>query len=147
MANKFENFPSLKELLDLLYPNTTDAYTHFAKDFPTKWFKIKSYLIKQSSEWENKLTNVLLHICLPLKTPNTCVQLTYIDLNKINVDEVSAGNYDSLEASFSDDYNPDKTIISIMQYSNHFEPVQVDFTTCSELTDLSQLAISESFFN
>ena len=41
MAMKFNDFPSLKELVDLLYPNTTDAYTHFANDFPAKWFKIK----------------------------------------------------------------------------------------------------------
>jgi len=147
MASKFKNFPSLKELLGILYPDTTDAYTHFAQDFPAKWFEIKSYLIKQSSEWENKLANVLLHICLPLKKSNQCVQLTYIDLNKINVGEVSAGNYESLEASFSDAYNPDKTIISIMQSTNHFEPIQVDFTNGSQLTDLDQLAISESFFN
>lgn len=147
MASKFENFPSLKELLDLLYPNQSNAYTHFAQDFPAKWFEIKSYLINQSSTWESKLANVLLQICLPLKTPNTCVQLTFIDLNKINVGEVSSGNYESLEASFSDDYNPDKTIISIMQYPNHFEPIQVDFSASSELADLDQLGISESFFN
>ena len=75
------------------------------------------------------------------------MQLTYIDLNKINVDEVNTGNYESLEASFSDDYNPDKTIISIMQFTNHFEPIQVDFTNGSQLNELDQLAISESFFN
>lgn len=147
MANKFDDFPSLKELLDLLYPNTTNAYTHFAHDFPAKWFQIKAYLINKNIKWENKLADVLLQICLPLKKSNQCVQLTFIDLNMINVGEVSLGNYESLEASFSDTYNPGKTIISIMQFSNHFEPIQVDFTSSDKLTELDQVAISESFFN
>jgi hypothetical protein len=147
MANKFENFPGLKTLLELLYPNQTNAYTQFAQDFPAKWFTIKNYLITQTSKWKEKLDNVLLHICLPLKTPNQCVQLTFLDLNAINVDEVASGKYDSLEASFTDDYNPTKTIISIMQYSNHFEPINVEFSHGTKLTNLDELGISESFFN
>ncbi len=147
MATHFKDFPSLKEILDLLYPNQTDAYTHFAQDFPAKWFKLKAHLIKSNSDWASKLAHVLLHISLPLKTPNTCVQLTFIDLNVINVDEVNSGKYDSLESSFSDKYDPDKTICSIIQYSNHFEPIQINWDTSSELTDLEKLGISESFFN
>ena len=147
MASKFENFPELKTLLDLLYPNKTNAYTEFAKDFPAKWFIIKKYLINKNSEWKDKLDNVLLHMCLPLKTSNTCVQLTFMDLNVINTNDVASSKYDSLEASFIDDYNPDKTIISIIQYSNHFEPIDVDFSNGSELTNLDELGISESFFN
>lgn len=147
MANKFENFPNLKTLLELLYPNESNAYTQFAQDFPAKWFTIKKYLINQNSNWKEKLDNVLLHICLPLKMHNQCVQLTFLDLNTINIDEVASGKYDSLEASFTDDYNPDKTIISIMQYTNHFEPINVDFSNETKLTDLDELGISESFFN
>lgn len=118
-----------------------------AQDFPAKWFTIKKYLINQNSNWKEKLDNVLLHICLPLKMHNQCVQLTFLDLNTINIDEVASGKYDSLEASFTDDYNPDKTIISIMQYTNHFEPINVDFSNETKLTDLDELGISESFFN
>ncbi len=147
MKTQFKDFPNLKEILDLLYPNQTDAYTHFAQDFPAKWFKLKAHLIKSNSDWASKLDNVLLHICLPLKTPNTCVQLTFIDLNVINVDEVNSGKYESLESSFSDENESNKTVISIMQYSNHFEPIQIDWVSRSKLTDLDQLAISESFFN
>jgi hypothetical protein len=147
MKKQFDNFPELKTLLDLLYPNETDAYIHFAQDFPEKWFIIKKYLINQNREWEKKLDNLLLHICFPLKTQNRCVQLTFIDLNVIKIDEIHADNYDSLEASFTDEYNPSKTIISIMQYSNHFEPINIDFSNVSKLTNLEEIGISESFFN
>lgn len=147
MKKKFSNFPDLKTLLDLLYPNESNAYTQFAQDFPSKWFDIKKYLINKNYEWKEKLDNVLLHICLPLKIQNQCVQLTFIDLNVIKIDEIASDKYDSLEESFADDYDQTKTIISIMQYSNHFEPIDVDFSNSSKLTNLDELGISESFFN
>lgn len=147
MKKQFDDFPTLKTLIELLYPNESNAYTQFAQDFPAKWFTIKSYLINQNNDWAEKLNNVLLHICLPLKSTNTCVQLTFIDLNMINIGEVADGNYTSLESSFSEEYNSNKTIISIMQYANHFEPINVDFSSGTILTNLDELAISDSFFN
>lgn len=147
MKKKFPNFPDLKTLLDLLYQDKLDAYTHFAHDFPVKWFQIKTYLINKNLDWIDKLENVLLQVCLPLKNQSKCVQLTFINLNTINIKEVNSGEYKSLEESFSDEYNPEKTIISIIQYSNHFEPIQVDFSTNSNLTSLDELGIDESFFN
>jgi hypothetical protein len=147
MKKHFNNFPDLKVLLELLYPNQSNAYTHFANDFPAKWFKLKNYLANKDPSWIEKLDNVLLHICLPHQNNNKCIQLTFIDLNKINTEEVAQGNYQSLEASFSDEYDESKTIISIKQYYNHFEPVDIDFSYDNEtVKTLDEVGISEDFF-
>jgi len=129
MSKHFSDFPDLKTLLDLLYPTQFNAYTHFAYDFPAKWFILRNYLISKDIKWEKLLASVLLQMCLPHKESNRCIQLTFIDLNIIKPDEIARGNYQSLEASFSDDNKHNKTIISIMQYPNHFEPVDVDFNS------------------
>ncbi len=148
MLKHFPDFPSIEVLLDLLYPGQTNAYTHFAHDFPAKWFKIKYYLIKKDFRWQKLLDNVLLQMCLPHKLPNKCIQLTFIDLNKINPEEVSQGNFESLEASFSDVPNHEKTIISILQFNNHFEPVDVDFNSGSTILEsLDEVGIDEKFFS
>ncbi len=148
MSKHFADFPDLKTLLNLLYPNETNAYTNFAYDFPTKWFKLKEYLIQTNSHWEDRLNNILLQICLPHKKYfNKCIQLTCIDLNVIKPNQVAKGNYESLEASFSDDPDPTKTIISIEQNYNHFEPINVDFLSgFDRVESLDEIGVSGDFF-
>jgi hypothetical protein len=123
MKKIYSDFPDLKELLPLLYPNTFNAFTEFAYDFPEKWQKLKKYLINKDTKWIPRL-NIYLQICLPLKENNKCVLLTFIDINKVNPEEVNKCNYKSLMESFSDSIISDK-IIRIIQFPNHFEPFEI----------------------
>lgn len=148
MKNHFNDFPDLKTLLNLLYANQSNAYTHFAYDFPQKWHMLKTYLCNQNNIWADRFDNILLHICLPLAHDNQCVQLAFINLNTINSDEIILGNYASLESSFIDDYNPTKLIISIIQYAHHFEPIDIDFTIIhSNLESTKDICIDPTFFD
>lgn len=136
MKKIFNDFPDLNTILNLLYPVQSNAFTHFAYDFPAKWYKLKSYLISQDKKWESRLSKVMLQICLPLTIKNQCVLLSYIDLNIINPDEVNTGNYDSLEKSFSDQALPNYHIISIIQQVNHFEPIDI-INECGHLNNVN----------
>lgn len=130
MRNMFNDFPSLGELLELLYPDKSDAYTHFATDFPIKWFKIKEYLITKDPKWSKILSRVLLRICLPLDPinkmkHNQCVLLNFIDLNLIDIEEIKKENYESLELALETEYSDYNIILNIIQFPNHFEPINI----------------------
>ena len=148
MKKLFNDFPDLQTLLNLLYPNQSDAYTNFANDFPEKWDILKNYLINQDIKWINRLDDIILQICLPLFTDNKCVSLTFIDLNMINAKEIANRNYRTLQLAFTDNYNKNKKIISIMQYENHFEPINIDFTIMhTHLQSIKEVNITSSFFD
>ena len=148
MKKHFNDFPDLETLLNLLYPNQTNAYTHFAYDFPQKWQILKKYLTDQNNIWIDRLDNILLHLCLPLVNNNKCVQVTFIYLNTINSDEINSGEYKSLESSFTNEYDPTKKIISIIQYPNHFEPIDIDFTIINpNLESVDDIGINPTYFD
>lgn len=147
MQKYFPDFPNLKTLLELLYPNTNDAYTHFALDFPSKWLTIKKYLTDKNIEWKDKLSNIIIEICLPLVIQDKCVLLTLLDLDKLNPDEIKIENYNSIKESFLLERPINKTIISIMQYENHFEPIQIEISSeKTSLLDIELINMSELFF-
>jgi hypothetical protein len=148
MSKHFPDFPDLKTLLNLLYPNQTNVYTHFVYDFPVKWFKLREYLIGKNSFWQDRLDKILLQICLPHKISiNKCIHLTYINLNLIKPDQIAKENYESLEASLSDNYDSTKTIISIEQNYNHFEPVNIDFfSECETVKSIDEIGVNADFF-
>lgn len=130
MKNLFSDFPNLGELLELLYPDTSDAYTHFITDFPIKWSKLKEYLIMKDPKWSKILSRILLRICLPIdpinKTRlNQCVLLNFIDLNLIDTEEIKKGKYESLEQAMSTEYSNYHIILNIIQFPNHFEPINI----------------------
>ena len=135
------DFVSLDDLLNWLYPNTTNAYTHFANDFPAKWFKIRKMFESNDKDkiWKSRFDQIVLGIYLPLVNNSSCVLLTFIDLNQIIPDEVSVGNYESLEKSFSDVVPPGKIPINIIQLLNHFEPIQIN-EYVGKLEDIEQVA-------
>lgn len=147
MKKHFNDFPDLKTLLNLLYPNQINIYTHFAYEFPQKWHILKKYLSNQNNIWTDRFDNILLHICLPLLIKDKCVQVTFINLNKINSDEINLDNYKSLESSFTNVYDSTKLIISIIQYPNHFEPIDIDFTIKNpNLESVDHIDIDTTFF-
>jgi hypothetical protein len=115
----YNDIPSFDIILNLLYPNMNNAYTHFA-DFPEKYHKLKNHLINTDPIWKSRFDNIVLQIMLPMKKNDESVVLSYIDLN-INKSNITI---DSLLDNVSDD----KTIISIIQLHNHFEPVCVKNT-------------------
>jgi hypothetical protein len=147
MQKYFSDFIDLKSLIELLYPNTNNAYTHFALDFPIKWIIIKKYLFEKDIKWVDKLSNIIVEICLPLIIPNKCVLLTLIDLDKLKPEEIKLGNFNSIKESFLLERPTDKTIISIMQYENHFEPIQIEIPSeKTSLLDIELINMSELFF-
>jgi hypothetical protein len=125
MKKHFDDFPNFNTILNLLYSQQTNAYTHFAFDFPSKWFKLKDYLINQDKIWESRLSNIILQICVPLINQSQCVLLSYINLNMIIPEEINLGNYESLEKSFSDVEPSNSKVISIIQLLDHFEPITI----------------------
>ena len=141
MKAQWNDFVSLDHLLNWIYPNTTNAYTHFANDFPAKWFKIRKIieLNDKNKIWKSRFDQIVLGIYLPLVNNSSCVVLTFIDLNQIIPDEVSVGNYKSLEKSFSDVLPPGKIPINIIQLLNHFEPIQIN-EYVGKLEDIEQVA-------
>jgi hypothetical protein len=143
----FPDFPDLKTLLELLYPNTNDAYTHFALDFPSKWLIIKKYLTEKNIKWNDKLSNIIIEICLPLVIQDKCVLLALLDLDKLNPDEIKIENYNSIKESFLSERPTNKIIISIMQYENHFEPIQIEIPSDkTSLVNTELINMSEVFF-
>ncbi len=139
MKKHFNDFIDFKQLLKLLYKKPSNAYMNFALDFPKFWVILKTHMESIDVKWKTIFENTILRIVLPLVETSplvknqTCVLLAYIDINIINHEQVQSGNYDSLEKSFSynDDDKHGKTIIDIIQFSNHFEPV--------ELLDINQV--------
>jgi len=145
MKKQWNDFLEFEQLLDLLYLDEINAYTNFADDFPVKWNILKKYLISTNLIWESRLNSVVLRICLPLNNDSKCVLLDCIDINIINCQEITDGNYDSLEASFSDTVSDDKVIINIIQLYNHFEPIDI-IESVGVLNDISELSNIKHFF-
>jgi hypothetical protein len=139
MKNQWNDFASLDDLINWLYPNTSNAYTHFAYDFPKKWFNLKQICETKNKIWTSRLDNVILGLFLPLIEQNKCVLLTYIDLNQIVPKEVNEGNTQSLEKSFMDKVPEGKVPINIIQLYNHFEPIQIN-EQVGKLVNIEQVA-------
>jgi len=144
MKKHWDDFVSLEELVDWLYPNTTNAYTHFAYDFPEKWIELKKIMESKNPIWKERMEQVVLGMYLPLTIKSECVLLTLIDINQIIPQEVSQENYDSLEKSFLDVVPDNKIPINIIQFYNHFEPVELD-KQIGNLTD-TELVANKDFF-
>lgn len=144
MKKQWDDFASLDELVDWFYPNTTNAYTHFAYDFPEKWIELKKIMETKNPIWKERMEQVVLGIYLPLTIKSECVLLTLVDINQVIPKEVSEGNYDSLEKSFLETVPSGKIPINIIQQYNHFEPVDLDHQT-GNLTD-TELVANKDFF-
>lgn len=146
MKKFYPEFPSLDELLKLLYPNTKNAYTHFALEFPIKWYKLKNHLIEKDSSWKEKLDNVVLRFFTPINSKKSeCVLISVIDINKVNHIQVSQCNYDSLKDAMSD-YAPDgKICVDILQLYNHFEPINVG-RLVRDRSESIEVSVGKSFF-
>ena len=161
MKKLYPDFPYLGELLNLLFSDTCNVYTHFAYDFPKKWYQIKEYLISKNLDWLDKLDNIVIRICLPTSIQNQCVLVSYIDLNAIDI--TKEGPYqtkfdnalesftfqghdyiNSIEKALSDHVSDDKKVINILQLQNHFEPI--DIISCEgNLENLDLVSEYKSF--
>ncbi len=146
MNELYSDFPNLNDILILLYENTSNAYTHFAYDFPEKWFILKNHLISKNSKWSDILDKIVLRICIPTCVVNECVLISYIDMNLIIPEEIKNGNNDSLERALSDKIPDNKITINIIQQHNHFEPINI-ISQIGELKDLQAVSDYETFFS
>jgi hypothetical protein len=150
MKKIYPDFPHLDELLNLLFSNTCNVYTHFAYDFPKKWYQIKEYLISKNLDWLDRLDKIVIRMCLPTSIQNQCVLISFIDLNTIDITKESftfqGQDYiNSIEKALTDQVSDDKKVINILQLYNHFEPI--DIINCDgKLEDLNLVSESESFF-
>jgi hypothetical protein len=144
MKKIYPDFPYLGELLNLLFSDTFDVYTHFANDFPKKWYQIKEYLISKNLSWLDRLDNIVIRICLPTSNKNECVLVSYIDLNAIDVTLEGQEYYNSLKKALTDQVSDDKKVINILQLHNHFEPIEI--ISCKDkLEDLNLVTQYKSF--
>jgi hypothetical protein len=46
-------------------------------------------------------------------------------LNQIDSDEIAEGKYESLEKALSTEYSDYNIILNIIQFPNHFEPINI----------------------
>lgn len=139
MKSQWDDFPELGNILEELYSDLLNVYTHFAYDFPAKWFKLRKNLESKNQVWKLRLDKVILGIYLPLYNESECVLLTYIDINQIVPIEICEGNYQSLEKSFMNEVPDGKILINIIQLYNHFEPIQIN-EQVGKLVDSEQIA-------
>ena len=150
MKKIYPEFPSLEILLKELFPDTKNAYLHFAIEFPQKWNILKTYLIKSDISWKEKLDSIVLRFFTPLVSNNkkgkTCVLISVIDVNKVNGDEVAMGNYITLEAAMSDNVEENKIAIDIIQLYNHFEPIVIGEKN-RDRSDSIECSVNKSFFS
>jgi hypothetical protein len=144
MKKIYPDFPYLGELLNLLFSDTFNVYTHFAYDFPKKWYQIKEYLISKNLDWLDRLDNIVIRMCLPTSIQNQCVLISYIDLNAIDITKEKDDYINSVEKALSDTVSNDKKVINILQLHNHFEPI--DIISCEgKLKDLNLVSEYKSF--
>lgn len=144
MKKIYPDFPHLHELLNLLFSDTFNVYTHFAYDFPKKWYQIKEYLISKNLNWLEKLDNIVIRICLPTSNENECVLVSYVDLNAIDISLEGYDYTNSIEKALSDHVSDDKKVINILQLHNHFEPI--DIISCEgKLKDINLVSEYKSF--
>lgn len=146
MKKLYEDFPDLNVLLDLLYKNTPNAFTHFAYDFPEKWFKLKEYLCSKNKIWSERLDQIILRICIPTSINNQCVLISFINLNVLIPDQIAQGNNDSLDKALSDEIGQNKKFVDIIQLHNHFEPINI-ISTEGVLKDIKDISDFETFFS
>jgi hypothetical protein len=145
MKKQWDDFVSLDDLLTWFYPNISNAYTHFAYDFPEKWIELKKIMESKNPIWKERMEHVVLGIYLPLTIKSECVLLTLVDPNQIIPSEVRQGKYDSLEKSFLEVVPDNKISINVIQLYNHFEPVELD-KQIGSLND-TELVANKDFFN
>ena len=144
MKKIYPDFPHLGELLNLLFSDTFNVYTHFAYDFPKKWYQIKEYLISKNLDWLDRLDNIVIRMCLPTSIQNQCVLISYIDLNAIDITKEKDDYINSVEKALTDQVSDDKKIINILQLQNHFEPINI--ISCEgKLEDLNLVSEYKSF--
>lgn len=145
----YPELPSLDVILKMFFPNTDNAYSHFALDFPEKWFILKNYLISKNIGNKEILEKVVLRFFVPIiqtKDEKECVLVSVIDINKINYQEVNKGNYDSLKDALTDEIEDGKISIEILQQENHFEPINI-IKLIRDKSDSLDLNISNGFLN
>jgi hypothetical protein len=146
MKKYFPEFPSLDMLLSLLYPNTKNAYTHFALEFPQKWYKLKQHLISEDISWKEKLDKFVIRFFTPVNSKKSeCVLISVIDMNKVNHIEISNCNYDSLKDALTDEIPTGKTPIDILQLYNHFEPINIG-KKVRDRSESIEVVVNKSFF-
>jgi hypothetical protein len=144
MKKIYPDFPYLGELLNLLFSDTFNVYTHFAYDFPKKWYQIKEYLISKNLDWLDRLNNIVIRICLPTSNENECVLVSYVDLNTIDISLEGYEYTNSIEKALTDQVSDDKKVLNILQQHNHFEPI--DIISCEgNLKDLNLVSEYKSF--
>jgi len=144
MKKIYPDFPNLIELLNLLFYDTCNVYTHFAYDFPKKWYQIKEYLISKNLDWLDKLDNIVIRMCLSTSIQNQCVLISYVDLNAIDITKEEDDYINSVEKALSDQVSDDKKVINILQFHNHFEPI--DIISCEgKLEDINLVSKYKSF--
>jgi hypothetical protein len=146
MKKLYGDFPDLDELLNLLYKNNPNAFTHFAYDFPEKWFQLKEYLCSKNKIWSERLEQIVLRICIPTLIYNQCVLISFIDINRIIPSEIAKGNDESLEKALSNNIDQNKKIIDIIQFRNHFEPINI-ISTEGVLKEIKYVSDFETFFS
>jgi hypothetical protein len=140
----YPDFPYLGELLNLLFSNTFNVYTHFAYDFPKKWYQIKQHLISKNLDWLDRLDNIVIRICLPTSIQNQCVLVSFIDLNGIDINKEGDDYINSVEKALTDQVSDDKKVINILQLQNHFEPIDI-ISYEGNLKDLNLVSEYKSF--
>lgn len=137
MKNIFNDFPSLDYLLENLYENQTNVFTHFAFDFPEKWFILKKLLISKDKKWKDLLNKIVIRMFISGKKTNESVLLTTFDLSKI----------DSIRDAIDCKITEDSFCIDIIQKNNHFEPIIIVNMTETKIDNLNQIGVDKSFFN
>jgi hypothetical protein len=128
MKKKYDDFPSLTELLEKFYQNEKNIRMKMAQDFPIKWFEIKRYLIGKDIKWKNILNNIILKIHLPIFDLETkkSVLLSYVDMNKIKLNHYMESKIrDAFIRSVTDTNECGKEVIDIIYKNEYFEPIVV----------------------
>jgi hypothetical protein len=74
------------------------------------------------------------------------VLISFIDLNVLIPDQIAQGNNDSLDKALSDVMDQNKKFIDIIQFHNHFEPINI-ISTEGVLKDIKDISELETFFS
>jgi hypothetical protein len=141
MKKKYNDFPSLTELLERFYQNEKNIRMKMAQDFPIKWFEMKRYLIEKDIKWENILNNIILRIHLPIFDLETkkSVLLSYVDMNKIKLNHyIESKISDAFIESVYETNENGKEVIDIIYNNDYFEPIMI-LKEDGILTDISLL--------
>ena len=127
MKKKYNDFPTLLEILEKFYSNKKGQYLRLAEDFPLVWNELKKYLIEQDIKWQQIFDNIILRIHLPVFNIDmkVCVLLSYVDMNKININKYNHNIMEAFIESVADTNIENKETIDILQNRQYFEPINI----------------------